>query len=555
MNENEEYIIEESKDIALVVLNQTWQVPGKINIIYYQTSDSGVDFLYAIGKASGFGPSYYSMIQEHEETPVITITDSPSDVSTLTHKEKALAYNTDTSKWYMLEDTLENGIWTRHITELISPAIYRNLDDGFRWFFNGIVLKREDDFLGSAETEGLVIQNIEYFQRPTLEITLLDVPEDTAEDGTDYYLPEDTLDVEKPAFTIRILNYKGEDDTSKYTISLNSEDPLVYEDGKYVVYRKYTEDFELPICATKNNLQTTKALKVWFPIIALWGSCIVSDIDHSIVPRRIRPKLIYHNLERLDLDYELDNERSILYLPVDPSLPKFSHIYDRNGLDYIKNYTYYPGYEYLGTVYQAYLKNEPIVQDSLEQRFTYLDELLDVPNSGWLRELDKEDYYTKEQIDEKFQDYPMIRLEGDKLIIGDRAFRLSPWIDTADYWIGITGGTRESFYGKTKTQIIDTAEPYMVSSSPSFAYEYTEADVDLPIFYVIYKFNVSITGGTLRSGGLETTYEASDFTNPMYFDIQYGTVAIDNQSYNILGVRGTSLCDPGNEIILNFEKH
>ena len=133
---NNEYVIEESKDVALVVLNQTWQVPGKINIVYYHSGSGGVDFLYAIGKASGFGPSYYSMIQEHEETPVITITDSPEDVSTLIHREKALAYNTDTSKWYIFEDTLENGIWTRHMTELISPAIYRNLDDGFRWFFN-----------------------------------------------------------------------------------------------------------------------------------------------------------------------------------------------------------------------------------------------------------------------------------------------------------------------------------------------------------------------------------------------------------------------------------
>ena len=65
MNENE-YIIENSKDVALVVLNQTWQVPGKINIVYYEKSDGGVDFLYAIGKGSGFGPLYYSIIQEHE---------------------------------------------------------------------------------------------------------------------------------------------------------------------------------------------------------------------------------------------------------------------------------------------------------------------------------------------------------------------------------------------------------------------------------------------------------------------------------------------------------
>lgn len=554
MNDNE-YVIEESKDVALVVLNQTWQVPGKINIIYYQKNGGGVDFLYAIGKASGFGPSYYSMIQEHEETPVITITDSPSDVSTLKHKEKALAYNTETSKWYMLVDVEENGIWTRHMTELISPAIYRNLDDGFRWFYNGTVMKREDDFLGTAETEGLVIQNIEYFQRPTLEITLLDVPENTAGDGTDYYLPEDTVDVEKPAFTIRVINYKGEDDTSKYTISLNSEDPINYEDGKYVVYRKYTEDFELPICATKNNLQTTKILKVWFPIIALWGSCTVSDIDHSIINKTIRPKLIYHNLERLDLDYTLDNERSILYLPVDPRLPKFSHIYDRNGLDYIENYTYYPGYEYSGTVYQAYLKNEPIIQNSLEQRFTYLDELLDVPNSGWLRELDKGDYYTKEQIDEKFQDYQMIRLDGDKLIIGDHAFRLTPWIDTADYYIGLSGNTRENFYSKTTQQLVGDATPYMVVSTPTFTHEYTEEDDGLTIFYVILKFNVKIESGSLRSGNLVTEFTAEDFNNPIYFDVRYGSVAIDQTAYTIIGVRGVSLSDAGNTITLNFIKN
>lgn len=555
MNENEEYVIEESKDVALVVLNQTWQVPGKINIIYYQTSDSKVDFLYAIGKASGFGPSNYSMIQEHEEIPVITITDRPSDVSTLKHKEKALAYNTETSKWYMLEDIEENGIWTRYMTELISPGIYRNLDDGFRWFYNGTILKREDDFFSAAETEELVIQNIEYFKKPTLEITLLDVPEDTAEDKNNYYLPEDTEYIEKPGFTIRILNYKGEDDTSKYTISLDNDDPIVYEDGKYVVYRRYTEDFELPIKATKNNLSTTQILKFWFPVIAYWGSCVVSDIDQSIVPRTIRPKLIYHNLEKLDIDYELDNERSILYIPIDPSFSKFSHVYDRNGLDYINNYKYYPEYEYNGILYQVYCKNEPIVQNSLEQRFTYLDEFLDVPNSGWLRELDKEDYYTKEQIDEKFQDYPMIRLEGNKLIIGDREFKLTPWIDTADYYIGFSGNTRENFYSKTTQQLVGDSTPYMVQSTPTFIHEYTEEDNGLIIFYIILKFNVKIESGNLRSGNLVTEFTAEDFNNPTYFDVRYGSVSINQTAYTIIGVRGVSLSDEGNVITLNFIKY
>lgn len=546
-----EYVIEESKDVALVVLNQTRQVPGKINIIYYRNEDNKVDFLYAIGKASGTGPLYYSMVQEHEETLVVTITNQPSDVSDLVHEEKALAYNSETEKWYILEE--RSGI--RQITELTSPGIYRNLDDGFRWFFNGSVLKREDDFLSSDETEWLITQNIQYFKKPTLEVTLINIPEETIADKNNYYLPEDINYIEKPEFTIRVLNYKGEDETSKYVISLASGDTVVYEDGKYVVYRRYTEDFELSIVATRNNSSTTETLNIWFPVIAYWGSCIVSDINQSIEPRKIKPKLIYHNLEKLDLDYTLDNERSILYIPVDPKFSKFSHVYDRNGLDYIKNYTYYPSYEYRNSLYQVYLKNEPVIQDSLEQRFTHLDEFLDIPNSGWLRELDKEDYYTKEQVDEKFQDYPMIRLEGDKLIIGDREFKLSPWIDNADYYIGLIGNTRENFYSKTTQQLVGDSTPYMVQSTPTFTHEYTEEDNGLIIFYIILKFNVKIESGNFRSGNMVTEFTAEDFNNPTYFDVRYGSVSINQTAYTIIGVRGVSLSDEGNVITLNFIKY
>jgi hypothetical protein len=321
------------------------------------------------------------------------------------------------------------------------------------------------------------------------------------------------------------------------------------------VYRKYTTDFELPIVATRNNLQTIRTLKVWFPVIAYWGSCTISEIDQSIITKSIKPKLIYRNLEKLDLDYNLDNERSILYLPIDPSFPKFSHIYDRNGLDYIKDYTYFPEYEYLGNTYQAYLKNEPVYQESLEQQFTYLSELIDIPNSGWLRELDKEDYYTKEQVDSMFQDYPMIRLEGNKLIIGDRAFRLSPWIDNADYYVGIAGMTREVFYSKTVDQLLSSASPYMVQSTPSYAHEYTDSEAGLVVFYIIMRYNVTIDSGYLRSGNLVTPYTPEDFNDPTYFDLQYGNVAINGYSYKVIGVRGVSLSDPDNMITLNLTKH
>jgi hypothetical protein len=95
----------------------------------------------------------------------------------------------------------------------------------------------------------------------------------------------------------------------------------------------------------------------------------------------------------------------------------------------------------------------------------------------------------------------------------------------------------------------------MVVSTPTFTHEYTEEDDGLTIFYVILKFNVKIESGSLRSGNLVTEFTAEDFNNPIYFDVRYGSVAIDQTAYTIIGVRGVSLSDAGNTITLNFIKN
>ncbi len=564
-----DYTIYENKLAALIKLNQIEQEPGKLNVIKYRKDGGGIDFLFAIGKNNGIGPEYYSMVQEHEETVVISIGTTPLDVSRLKHKELALCYCDPEGgldlKWHLLKGIQTGNTWNRRFIELTEPGIYRNLEDGFRWFFFNGVLKREDDFISQSDTINLVTQNIEYFQRPTLEITL-DLPEDTENDGLNYYLSEDTEYIEEPKFSIRVINYRGEDETSEYTIGLdNPEIHIEYlpDEGKYMVWGYWTGDFELPIQATRNSVTTTETIKVWFPEISYYGSCIVSDIDQSVIIRSVEPKLIYHDLERLDLEFTLGHtvqstntlepERSILIIP--HGFQQFSHIYDRNGLDYIQDYTYLQNYEYLETLYQAYFKNEPVIQNKLEQRFTNLEEYIDIPNSNWLRELDREDYYTKEQIDLMFSQYPMIRIDGNKLIVGDRTFRLEPWIDVADYYVGLAGMTREVFYSKTIDQLLSGATPYMVQNNPSYAKEYTNDDAGLVIFYVILKSNVRIDSGNLRSGNVTTDYTQADFNDPTYFDLRYGGVAINGAAYNVIGVRGVSLPDPNNMITLNFIKY
>ena len=394
---NENYIIRESKDVALAALNQEQQYPDKVNIIYYYTDEGNIDFLYAIGVSEGTGPQNYSIIQSKEEELVTAISDQPSDVTTLIHGEIVLVYHD--SKWYKSWDLYDETIdeYVRQFEEITTPGIYRNLDDGFRWFFSNGILKREDDFLSGEETSRLVGQNIEYFKRPILEITLylpINNPTDVTQKGNSWYLSDNVSDIEKPKFSIRVIDYSGTDVTSNYEIGLDDEYTIIYipEEEKYMVWGSWESDFVLHITATRNHLKTVQEVKVWFPKIAYWGSCVVGN--NTITTRTINSKLVYHDLTDLILNYELNNERSILFIPQE--FQRFYHIYDKNGLDYIQNYTYINSYEFRDATFQVYYKNEPIIQEDLEQRFLYSDEVYNNVDifSG--------DFYTKEEVDSNF---------------------------------------------------------------------------------------------------------------------------------------------------------
>lgn len=385
---NSTYIVEESKDVALVQLNKTWQYPGLTNIIYYYNDDSDVDFLYSIGKSSGFGPGHYSMIQAHEETVVIRI--SLTDVSGLVYDQKALCFcNPDNryseSRWYLVEavpiptsdltvdpgtpssDSSDYVEFTRTFTELIEPAIYRNLDDGFRWFFVDGILKREDDFLTSEQTLELIKQNVGYFKKPILEI-VFDFPEGTKKSGNSYYLPNIEY-VDQPKFKIRVFDYSGANITDDCTISvIGSEITYNDETGKYTIMRRYITDSKIVINANSESLQTSETISLWFPEIAYYGTCTVRA-NSEITIGTLTSKLIYHDLDSINLVYNLEMQNSILLIPT--NFNKFNHIFDINKLDYIDDYIYIENFEYQDKIYNVYRKIEPIIINDFKQLFTY----------------------------------------------------------------------------------------------------------------------------------------------------------------------------------------
>lgn len=414
-----EYTIELNKEVALVKLNSIWQYPDKTTIVYYYTDQGGIDFLLAIGKASGFGPEFYSIVQSHEETLVLSIGKKLSDVATLIHDEKALCFcNPDNrypeDRWYMIRDIPGPGYNnppTREFTELVDPSIYRNLDDGFRWFYVNGVLRREDD--NSSVAIEIFDSNIdEYIQKPTLDVNL-HLPDGTVRDGNNYYLL-DSSEIDKPGFSIRVFNYRGDDETDKYTISLGDENDRLEQvgDNEYLIWRVYDGDFELHIQATDGSVITEEIIYIWFPVTMYSGSCSV--VDDNVSSISVTPRNIYHNLDSIEVVYNLNASRSILILPQE--FNKFLHVYDINGLDYIGDYIYSPTFTYQNTTYQAYYKSSAVSIDNFRQKFTYYDDIVDrlggessgvIGGGGSIPDSDLGNYYTKAQIDELLA--PVIR--------------------------------------------------------------------------------------------------------------------------------------------------
>lgn len=376
------YIVKHDKEVALAALNETLQYPDKINIIYYYLTPENpsplkVDFLYAIGKSDGYGPEHYSIVQSHEETLVVHVGDEAPDVSQLIYNQKALVFcnpdnRYDENRWYIVKAVPEeegSEILIRHYTELTDEGIYRNLDDGFRWYFSGGKLKREDDFLTLNEILELIDSNSNIPQ-PTLNVTFY-LPEGTSREGGNYYLPIGTSEVKRPAFSVTILDHEGKDITSEYTISVPGTHTRPFSDDgteKYMILNLYKLDSSITVNATKGSKILSSTINLWFPFIAYYGTCTVGN-NNEVTITSATQRAIYNNLSKLIIEYNLSVNNSYLLMPL--SFAKFDHIYDINDFDYIYDYTYDQNFSYQDGVYVGYIKKDLVTISNFIQVFTF----------------------------------------------------------------------------------------------------------------------------------------------------------------------------------------
>lgn len=365
--------IDDDKNIALVSLNTHHHKKGQPVIVkYFKDRDTGeTDMMIAMGKKDGVGPDCYTLIQSSEECLVKTI--GLPCVSQLTNGEKCLCYLESSDNgpegWYLVYDVpnSDHSIYVRHFDLITEPTIFRNLDDGFRWFYSNEELKREDDFISSANIEEIIINNLDNYLQPSINAHL-DI--DATESDDKYYLDYGTQSVDSPEFTLNVYNFNNEDITSDCTITVSDVTNVeCIEDHRYRIYKQYTNDSEIKINATTPNGSVLSITKhIYFPHEIFYGTTdnstvITNDIEN------VQSKIIYLDQNSFSIVYNLENSRSILLTSVD--LGTADHIYDIHGLDYLEDYTQRNDFSYNGQTYYAYIKQDRVTIDNFKQTFVY----------------------------------------------------------------------------------------------------------------------------------------------------------------------------------------
>ena len=360
--------IDGDKNIALVSLNSYHHKKGQPVIVkYFKEGNAGeTDMMIAIGKKDGIGPDCYTLIQSNEECLVKTI--GLPCVSQLTNGEKCLCYCESSDNgpegWYLVYDVpnSDHSIYVRHFDLVTEPTVFRNLDDGFRWFYSNEELKREDDFISSASIEEMIINNLNNYSPPSISAQL---QIGVTERDDKYYLDYGTQNVDSPEFTLTIYS-NDEDITSDCTVTVTGVTNVEFvEDHTYRIYKQYTTDSDIIINATTPNGSVLSITKhIYFPHEVLYGT---TTSENSI--ENVQSKIIYLDQNSFFVIYNLVNSKSILLTTTDLGIAE--HIYDVHGLDYLEDYTQRNDFSYNGQTYYAYIKQDRVTIDNFKQTFVY----------------------------------------------------------------------------------------------------------------------------------------------------------------------------------------
>ena len=369
-------IIYPSREVVILALDNVYHLIGQFILAEYRDELGNTNTILVIGKSNGRGHDAYSVISTAGDFVVNKI-EIP-DVSQVGHQDpevphgeiyitrKKIDLNDENSEedWFLVSCPENEKVW-----EIIDRSrIFRNLDDGYRWFYikETRTLKREDDFLSTAENESYVNNMMSnFFKKPFITVSYNNQTSDN------FYISELNTTIENPILNIHVTDFTDTDITEKCIIKINNEiiEPETSDIHDFMFTGTFNNDFSLTVhsvCLELNNLEIEKAVNFYFPKEVYFGTCRIEN-NEIVINEDIRTKLIYSNLSSIDVVYNLDRNRSILIVPT--NINKFLHIFDDNSLDYINDYTYVQNFEYNDNIYSMYYKNSNVVIQNFKQKF------------------------------------------------------------------------------------------------------------------------------------------------------------------------------------------
>ena len=354
--------IEESRAIADLRLTEYSFLSGElVEVRYYKEPDkrTNIGVLLALGVKDGVGEDCYRIISSGGEVKARYVGTDLPDVSKLIHGEL-----------YVVQD--EEGVWnyvykmdnsSSRIIEPITegPYIFQDLDSGYRWFYENQECKREDDFFSSEKITNILTSVGSIKLKPII----------TSDVGYIFKKGE----VKDLVLDIKVLDELTEDDlTEDCEFYVKGERLILSSEGKLII-PNLVDDEDIKVI-TKYPvypgiyLSTSDIVSIKFGYPFYYG--VIGDLwepsEKSILS--LSNNIINYRKEWEWTGIDFSYKRVAIAYP--KKYGTLAHIYDDNGLDYIRTYQpYYTKVVLWGEEYLVYVKKDVVSVSLFSQRYVF----------------------------------------------------------------------------------------------------------------------------------------------------------------------------------------
>lgn len=363
--------VEENRLVAERLLKDRPFLRGELVMVEYEKPEPdfktgrSTGVLIAIGTKDGTGEGCFRIVSIGSEVPISGVSfNTPPDVSLMYWGNLYLFVDSDKKVYYSykIESGTDGTNGRRVETEIPidKNIIFSDLSSGYRWFYSGGSLKREDDYYSSTE----LVHIVEEVQKSNDVIVNV-----TPTNGSDIYTGGEF------PISITVQDLEGNNIPEGYEVYIgdyqlqNPENTIIYpnanHDTAYVIRVVYEVE------GVTMETSTTFVVYAGIPIYygtrkETWSpeNINLDDFEKTLIRSCDgHVGIISWNLE----ENEGDPSRE-LDIPVVITKNQVRHIYDYSGLDYIDDYEEIQQ----GSLY-IYRKKTGFVASNFLQDFWFID--------------------------------------------------------------------------------------------------------------------------------------------------------------------------------------